>query len=424
MTIYIKNGRVIDPANNFDAISDVFIKDGSLTKTPESPKADLTINADGLWVVPGFIDLHTHLREPGFERKETIETGAAAAAAGGFSAICAMPNTNPVADSVEVLSYIKNKAESCSSVRVFPICSVTAGMRGRELNDYAALRKYAVAISEDGKSVQDDSVMEKAFFKAKAAGLKIFSHCERESLMNGGVINDGAAAERFGFPGITSETEETIIERDIRLAEKAGASLHICHVSSAGGVTLIRQARERGVDVTCEVCPHHFTLTDEDITDDDSNFKMAPPLRSRIDRAALIEGLRDGTISAIATDHAPHSARDKEGGFLKAANGIIGLETALPLAISELSRVLTPSEIISKMSLNPARILGVAGGTLSVGASADVTIINPSERYKIDISIFRSKSKNSPFNGRAVVGRVIYSIISGRVAYDYRQTNR
>jgi dihydroorotase len=424
MTIYIKNGRVIDPANRFDALAGLFIKDGLISPVTSGAKnADITIDAEGCWVTPGFIDLHAHLREPGFEYKETIATGVEAAAAGGFCAVCAMPNTNPVADSPAVLSYIKKEAEKYNLSRVLPICSVTVGQRGKTLCDYAAL-KGAVAISEDGKSVQDDDIMQQAFFAAKVAGLPVFSHCERESLVNGGVLNAGSAAERLGLPGITNETEENIIARDIELAKKARARLHICHVTTAGGVELVRDAQKSGAAVTCEVCPHHFTLTDDDIDGDDANFKMAPPLRSKADRAALIEGLRDGAVSAIATDHAPHSAEDKAGGFLNATNGVIGLETALPLAVTELSGVLTPLELVEKLSLNPARILGINGGALSPGSVADVTIIDPTEVYTIDVSRFRSKSKNSPFNGRNVKGRVLYTIISGRVAYDYRQTYR
>lgn len=421
MKILIKNGRIIDPKNNIDKEMDILIQNNKIEKVAENitENADKIIDATGMWVTPGLIDLHVHLREPGFEHKETIATGTRSAVMGGFTTICCMPNTKPIIDNDILVEYVKMKAEKEGVCNVLPIGAITIGQIGEKLSDIGKMEKAgACAISEDGTTVLDSGIMKTAFKYAKMFDLPIFSHCEDINLAGRGVMNAGDTATKLGLRGISNSSEEVIVARDIILADEVNANLHLCHMSTKGSVALIREAKARGSKVTAEVTPHHFTLIDEDITDYDANFKMNPPLRSKEDRKALIEALKDNTIEVIATDHAPHHIDEKNCEFERAMNGIIGLETALCLSISELveKEILTPSQMIEKFTKNPAKILGREDiGHLGIGANADITIINPNEKYKIDKEKFVSKAKNMPFHNREVTGKVLYTIVNGQI---------
>ena len=427
-TILIKNGRVLDPANNTDVLLDIFIEDGIIRETGVNLQApahaeDMVIDVTGMWVVPGLIDMHVHLRDPGWPHKETIATGTRAAAAGGFTTICPMANTDPVTDTESVVKYILSAAKENGVVHVAPIGSVTKGLMGQELSDIGEMQAAGIcAISDDGKAVENAALFKTALKYAAKLELPVLTHAEDPKLTGKGQISAGSHAKKLGLTGIPNESEEILIARDIILARAAKARLHICHVSTAEGLEHVRAAKEQGLAVTAEVCPHHFTLADEDIPGCDTNYKMSPPLRSRKDVEALKAALKDGTICVIATDHAPHHEDDKNCEFEQAANGIIGLETAVPLCITELVQpgVLTPLELIAKLTINPARILGLDKGTLSVGKMADVTIIDPSVKYNIDKETFHSKSRNMPFNGRAVQGKVMYTLVNGEVVYSDR----
>lgn len=421
MKILIKGGRVIDPANKIDEILDILTEDGIIKRVEANiseEDAEKIIDAKGFWVTPGLIDLHVHLREPGYENKETIATGTRSAAMGGFTTICCMPNTKPVIDNEILVEYIKMKAEREGVVNVLPIGSITKGQRGEELSDIGKMASVgACAISEDGRSVENASIMKTALKYANMFNMPVFSHCEDLKLVGKGVMNAGEKAALLGLNGISDDSEEVIVARDILLAKSVKAKLHLCHMSTKGCVDIIKYAKESGANVTAEVTPHHFTLSDEDIEGYDANFKMNPPLRSREDVEALKEALKNNIIEVIATDHAPHHSDEKNCEFEKAANGIIGLETALPLTITELVNkdFLTPSQMVEKMSLNPAKIIGSDKGTLGTGKTADIAIINPEEKYFIDITKFASKAKNSPFDGHEVYGRVLYTIVGGKV---------
>jgi len=416
MNTLIKNGRVLDPATGTDEIKDIFVRDGVIDEG--LPIAGFTeIDAAGCWVVPGLVDMHVHLRDPGQRHKETIATGTAAAAAGGFTTVCCMPNTSPVIDNEIVVEYVTSRAVKEGVVRVVPIGAITKGLAGEELSAIGEMKEAGiVAISDDGKTVDNPALFKTAMKYATMFDLPVLAHCEDLRLVGRGQINAGAHAEVMGFRGIAPEAEELVIARDIVLARVTGARLHICHVSTAEGVELVRRAQAAGQNVTAEVCPHHFTLVDEDIAEYDANYKMSPPLRSKKDRAAVIEGLRDGTISVIATDHAPHHEDEKNCEFEDAMNGIVGLETAVPLTITELGGVLSPLEIVAKLSTNPARILGLDAGSLD--KRADITIIDPNCEYVIDKNAFQSKSRNTPFDGRTVRGKVMYTIVGGKVVYE------
>jgi len=421
--ILIKNGRVLDPASGTDTVQDILIKDGEIREKGENLISDgiaTVIDASAMWVVPGLIDMHVHLRDPGGHNKETIATGTRAAAAGGFTTICPMANTNPVTDTEEAVNYILLTAENEGIVHVAPIGSVTKGLQGEELSAIGEMQAAGIcAISDDGKPVEDASLFKAALKYAAKLELPVLTHAEDLNLTGKGQIGAGPHARKMGLTGIPNDSEEVMIARDIILAKAAGAPLHVCHVSTEEGLAHIRAAKEQGLPITAEVCPHHFTLADEDIPDCDTNFKMSPPLRSRKDVEAMKAGLKDGTICVIATDHAPHHEDDKNGEFEQAANGIIGLETAVSLCISELiiPEVLTPLELITKLTINPARILGLDKGTLSIGKMADVTIIAPDAEYTIDKETFHSKSRNTPFHGREVMGKVMYTIVNGKVVY-------
>lgn len=410
----IKNGRILDPANGLDGQYDLAFENGIISEVGKGLTGDVVIDAEGLWVLPGLIDMHVHLRDPGQRHKETIATGTRSAAMGGFTTICPMPNTDPVADSEVVIEYILSKASKEGVVNVVPIGSITKGLAGQELSAIGEMAEAGIhAISDDGKFVENPALLRTAMIYAKMFNLPILSHCEDPRLTGKGQINAGPHADIMGFKGISPESEEIIVARDIILAKGTGAHLHICHVSTEGSIKHIRAAKAEGARITAEVCPHHFTLCDEDITDYDANFKMSPPLRSRKDIHALKAALKDGTIDVIATDHAPHHEDDKNCEFEQAQNGIVGLETAVSLCLTELD--LAPMEWVAKMTVNPARILGLDRGTLSPGAAADITIIDPNASYQIDKNKFASLSKNTPFHGRKVRGKVIYTIVSGNL---------
>ncbi len=426
MKLLIKNGRILDPSSMLDEVQDLLVEDGFIVKVEKDIEitADETIDASGFFVMPGLIDLHVHLREPGFEHKETIKSGTLAAARGGFTTICPMPNTKPVTDNAEVVKYVLDKTLKDGVVNVLPVGAVTLGQSGKELADITAMAKSgAVAISEDGKSVMNLSLYKEAMISAVKNNIVVMAHCEDHDLVQGGVINAGEKATQLNIKGISNEVEDRIVERDILLAEETGAKLHLCHCSTKGSVLLTKEAKNKKISVTAEVCPHHFVLTDADIVDANSNYKMNPPLRTKEDVLALKEGLRDGIIDVISTDHAPHHADEKAQSIVDAPFGIVGLETAVALTITELvdTGYLTPLEMAEKMSTNPAKILGIDKGSLKPGKVADITIIDPNASYKIDVNTFLSKGKNTPFHGRPVKGKVMVTIVNGKIVFKERK---
>ncbi len=421
MKILIKNGHVIDPQNNIDKKLDILVEEGKIKKVDENILEENinVIDAKDCFVTPGFIDLHVHLREPGYEYKETINTGSKSAVMGGFTTICCMPNTAPVIDNDIMVHYIKMKSEKEALCNILPIGAITKGQEGETLSDIGKMHKAGIcAISEDGKSVLDSAMMKTAFKYAKMFNLPIFAHCEDTSLVGKGVMNNSTKATLLGLKGISNDSEEVIVARDIILANAVKAQLHICHISTEGSIHLLRDAKKREINVTAEVTPHHFTLIDEDIKDYDANFKMNPPLRSKKDKEAILKALKDDTIDVIATDHAPHSTDEKNCEFERALNGIIGLETAFSIGFTELvkTNILTPFKFIEKLTKNPAKILNNPNiGHLSVGANADIVISNPSIAYKINKEEFKSKARNTPFDGREVTGKILYTIVGGKI---------
>ncbi len=423
MRILIRNGRVIDPATRTDAVLDILIEDGRIAARGEKlpVTADRCLEADGCVVMPGLIDMHVHLRDPGQTHKETLRTGALAAARGGFTSICPMPNTTPATDSAEKIRTLLERAREESAVRILPIGAVTVGQEGRELAPIAEMAQAgAIGISEDGKSVMDPDLYEQAMRQARRAGILVMAHCEDKKLVRGGVMQEGKRAQELGLPGISSLSEDVIVGRDILIARATGAHLHLCHCSTAGSVRLVEQAKAAGARVSAEVCPHHFSMSCDEIPGDDANYKMNPPLRGPEDVRALKDGLARGVMDVISTDHAPHAAQEKAQGFLKAPFGITGLETAVPLAVTELVEpgILTWTQLAERMSYTPARLLGVDGGSLAVGTRADVTVIDPYADHQIDPSGFASMGKNTPFAGRRVRGRVTATVAAGRVVYE------
>ena len=422
MRMLIKNGRVIDPASNTDDIRDILVEDGVIAEVAKDidKAADTVIDAKGCMVMPGLVDLHVHFREPGFEHKETIRTGARAAARGGFTTVCPMPNTKPAIDSVEMVEYIKNKSEEVTDINILPIAAMTAGQDGEYITDYERLyEEGAVAVSEDGKSVMNARVARQAMRLAAEVGIPVFAHCEDKDLAARGVMNAGNKARELGFYGIMNSVEDIMVARDLLLAKNTGAKLHICHVSTEDSVRMIAAAKKEGLDVTAEVTPHHLTLTEDDINEDDANYKVNPPLRTNKDKDMLIKGLKDGTIDIIATDHAPHHLTEKDRGFVEAPFGISGLETAVAIIMTDLVKknVITPLEMADKMSYTPAKIIGIDKGTLLVGKTADITIIDSDAEYVIDSKTFASRGKNTPFNGKKVSGEIKYTIAGGKVVY-------
>ncbi len=422
--ILIKNGRVVDPANYIDGKKDILIEDGKIKKVADFIVEDEdtnVIDADEKAVMPGFIDLHVHLREPGFEYKETIETGSKAAARGGVTSICPMPNTKPVIDSPESVKDLLKRAD-CSPVHILPIGACTIGQEGKKLADIEGMKDAGiVALSEDGKSVMDSALFRKSLKEAARLELPMFSHCEDKALVEGGVMNKGQKSEELGLPGITNSVEDVIVARDIIMSKEAGNRLHLCHCSTADSVVLVEMAKKQGLPVSAEVCPHHFTMSDDEITEDNGRFKMNPPLRNRADVDALKEGLKTGIMEVISTDHAPHGKEEKDQSMLKAPFGIVGLETSFALGYTELvdKGVLTLSQLVEKMSVNPAKVLGIDKGNLAPGKVADIVIADITKEYKIDSSKFVSKGKNTPFDGKKVKGRVITTIVDGKIVYKY-----
>lgn len=428
MKILIKNGRIINPADGMDKVSDMLVEDGIVKEISQNinTSADKVIDANKMWVTPGFIDLHVHLREPGFEHKETIATGSRAAAAGGYTTVCCMPNTKPVTDSIEVVEYIRIEAEKNGVVNVLPIGAITKGQEGNELADIEGMYKAGIcAISEDGKSVMNAQLLKEAMIKAKELNIPVLSHCEDKSLVKGGCMNEGAHCDSLGLKGISNDSEDVIVARDIVLAESTGAKLHLCHMSTKGSIELLNEAKKRGVNVTGEITPHHFTLSDEAVDGKDTNTKMNPPLRSKDDVEAMRKALKDGIADTISTDHAPHSAEEKAKDYQAAPFGIVGSETSFALSNSVLVEegYLTPSALIEKMSYNPAKILGIDKGDISVGKVADITITNPEKVFKIDKEKFYSKGKNTPFDGYEVKGSVEYTIVGGRIVFEKGKIN-
>ncbi|HUI66679.1 MAG TPA: dihydroorotase [Nitrospirota bacterium] len=420
MDILIKNGHIIDPVNKVDEKLDILVSAGKIAKIEKSgtlpANGGQVIDASGKFVVPGLIDMHVHLREPGFEYKETIATGTAAAKAGGFTSVCCMPNTNPVNDNRSITEFILAQARS-SSARVFPIGAVTKGSKGEELAEMGELHDAGcVAISDDGKPVMNASMMRHAMEYSRIFDMLIISHCEDSTLSFKGVMNDGIVSTELGLRGIPRAAEDVMTARDISLAELTGGRLHIAHVSTAGSVRLIRDAKSRGVKVTAETCPHYFSLTEEAVRGYNTLAKMNPPLRTGDDVAAIRQGLKDGTIDVIATDHAPHAMDEKSGEFDYAPFGIVGLETALGLTLKLVQEgVFSMTEVIRKLSVNPALILKLEKGTLSVDADADITMIDSNEDWTVDASQFKSKSKNTPFDGWKLRGKAVRTIVGGKL---------
>ncbi len=417
--IVLKNGRIMDPLQKRDEIADLWVCNG-LIVTPgsiDSAGADI-YDLTGRWVVPGLIDMHVHLREPGEEYKETIETGTRAAAAGGFTAVACMPNTSPVNDNGALTRFILETSVGCAA-RVYPVGAISQGSKGEKLAEYGEMKLAgAVALTDDGHPVVDSRLMRRAMEYALSHDMLIMSHAEELTLSKGGSMNEGEISTRMGLGGIPVAAESIMVQREIALAELTGARVHIAHVSAGQSIALIRNAKERGVNITAETAPHYFTLTEQAVLGYNTNAKMSPPLRGEGDRQAVRQALRDGTLDAIATDHAPHSILQKEVEFNFAANGIAGLETSLPLGLALVrGNIIGAARLIELMSCTPARILGVPGGSLHVGAVADITVIDPEKRYTFAATESFSKGKNSPFDGWELQGKALMTIVGGRITH-------
>jgi dihydroorotase len=418
----IRGGTLVDPASGVHARRDVLITDGrvaAVTAPDDSGPAEGCIDAGGCLVLPGLIDMHVHLREPGYEYKETVESGTRAAVAGGFTAVACMANTNPVNDNGAVTEYIRERAALAQLARVYPIGALSKGLRGEELAEIGEMHRAGiVAVSDDGMPVMNGGLMRRALEYSAMFGLVVIAHEQDACIAGDGVMHEGEVSLRLGLKGIPAAAEEAMIARDLALVAQTGGRLHIAHLSTAGAVDLVRDAKRRGLAVSAEVTPHHFTLTDAAVEGYNTNAKMNPPLRCARDVDAVRQGLADGTIEVIATDHAPHHRDEKDVEFDHAANGIVGLETALPLALRMAEEIRLPVErLVAAMSTNPARILGVAGGRLAVGDVADVTIVDPARRWTVDPAHSQSKSRNTPFAGRDVQGQVVVTIVGGRVVW-------
>ena len=423
MKLLLKGARVIDPSQKIDARMDILIEEGKIAGCSSNIKASQdvrVIDLTGMIVAPGLIDMHVHLREPGLEYKETIASGSAAAVAGGFTSIACMPNTEPVNDNRSITEFIRRKAAEANLANVYPIGAISIGSEGRQLTEFWDLKEAGIlALSDDGKPVMDAALMRRALEYASSLDLPVIQHCEDKNLSAGGLMNEGYYATILGLPGIPAIAEDVMVARDILIAEYTRTRIHIAHVSTAGAVRLIRNAKARGLNVTAETAPHYFTLTDESLQDYDTNYKVSPPLRSAADVAAIKEGLADGTLDVIACDHAPHGRTDKEVEFEYAVNGISGLETSLGLSLNLVHEGILPMpELIAKMSCNPARILNLPKGTLIKGSDADITVIHPDLSWTVNVKAFHSRGKNSPFSGRKMKGRAVLTIVGGDIKYD------
>jgi dihydroorotase len=419
----LRGGRVIDPSSGRDEVADVVIRDGRIAGVGRNqgiPDGAEVHDVTGLVVAPGLIDLHTHLREPGQEDRETIATGTAAAAAGGFTAVCAMPNTDPPIDNQSAVGFVVKQAAAAGAARVYPIAAVSLGQKGQQLAEFGeVVGAGAVAVSDDGHPVASGQLMRTALEYARAFGIPVADHCEEPTLAAGGVMHEGVVSTRLGLKGIPAVAEEIMVARDILLAGHTGGHVHLCHMSTRGSAELIRRAKESGLPVTAEACPHHFSLTHEACAGYDTNAKMNPPLREPEDVEAIRRALKDGTIDVIATDHAPHHYDAKEREFDDAPMGIVGLETALGLSLSLLvdGGFLTLPELVARMSTVPARIFHLPGGTLAAGHPADVVVFDPGARWTVDVTRFRSKSRNTPFAGWELAGRVVRTVVDGRTVF-------
>ena len=429
--LFIEGGRVIDPASGTDGDRTVVIRDGVVAEVAERverPRDARLIDARGRWVTPGFIDLHVHLREPGQEYKETVATGAGAAAAGGFTAVCAMPNTRPVNDSAAVTELIRSRASAAGLARVYPVGAISKGSSGEELAEYGELKEAGcVALSDDGRPVTSSALMRRALEYARAFGLPLTVHEEDLQLVGKGVMHEGPASTRLGLRGIPGQAEDVMVLRDIALVELTGGRLHVAHLSTRGAVRAVREARRRGLPVTAEVTPHHLALTDEDVAASgySTDFKMSPPLRGAEDVEACREALADGTIDAIATDHAPHSAVEKDVEFDAAANGIIGLETAFAVCMTLVrAGLLADRRLVEALTVGPARAFGLPGGRLARGAPADVAVLDPGVEWVVEPARFKSKGRNTPWKGKRVFGRCTHTIVGGRIVYEQGRADR
>ncbi len=423
MTLLIQNGRIINPNDRSERRADLLVRDGVIEEIAESvcAEADRVIDAAGAYCMPGFIDMHVHLRDPGLTYKEDIATGGAAAVHGGFTTIVAMPNTKPVADCPEVIRYVQEKAAQVTKAHVLQVGSVTRGMEGRELSDIRGMAAAGcICLSEDGKSVMNADLYRDAMRIAAEEHMTVLAHCEDINLVHGGVLNADVRAEELGMPGITNAVEDVIVARDILLAKETGCRLHLCHCSTADSVKMVQMAKADGVSVTAEVCPHHFSMSSEEIPGDDANYKMNPPLRTAADVEALKKGLSQDVMDVIATDHAPHGAEEKAQSILKAPFGIVGLETAAALTYTHLVKpgLLTVMQMAEKMSYHPAKILGLNKGVVEEGAPADLVIFDPDREWVIDPEEFFSKGKNTPFAGKTVYGKVTATIVDGEIAFE------
>ncbi|MBF0285389.1 MAG: dihydroorotase [Magnetococcales bacterium] len=420
LPLLIRAARVIDPASGFDQTADLLLVEGKIAAIgrPDAPSNARVIDADGLVAAPGLIDMHVHLREPGYEYKETISGGVAAAVAGGVTSVCPMANTKPVTDDPSVVGFVLDKARKAGLARVWPIGAITKGLEGKELTEMGLLlRAGCVAFSDDGRAVMDSAVMRRALDYARSFNALIIQHAEDANLACG-CMNEGPVSTRLGLPGIPNVSEEILVDRDIRLAALTGARYHVAHISTTGAVEAVAAARAKGLPVSCEVAPHHFALNDEAVTGYVTNAKMAPPLRSERDRLAMREALARGIIEAIATDHAPHDLDSKRVEFCHAANGVVGLETLLPIALELVhDGVLTLSDCLAKMTCNPARLLNIPRGTLKVGEAADVVIFDPNQPWTIDARKLHGTARNTPFHGRPTRGKVHWTFVEGRSVF-------
>jgi dihydroorotase len=424
MTLLIRNGRIIDPANKRDEIADLFVVDGRIAKQSEAGNQQSAfdqIDATGLIVSPGLIDLHVHLREPGFAWKETIESGARAAAAGGFTTVVCMPNTSPAADSPGTIAWMKNRAAEAACVRVLPTGAISKNLGGEDLAPIGSLAQAGVvAITDDGHCIQNNELMRRAVEYARMVGVPVLDHCQDYNLVGNGLVHEGYWSTLLGLPGWPAAGEEAIVARNVLLAESCDHRIHCQHISAAGSVRLLREARARGVQISGEICPHHIALTDESIQNFDTNFKMNPPLRAQRDVDALLEGIGDGTLDILASDHAPHAKFEKEVEFDAAPFGIVGLETELGLFIDLLfhqHKTIGLSRLIEMLTVNPAKLLGLESGTLSMGAAADITLIDPGLEWTVDAGSFQSASRNTPFHGWQLKGRAVRTIVGGKTVW-------